>query len=129
LAQNIEDKRKYQREYMKEWRRTHPEYLKHQREQRRNPEYREKQRLWAREWRRNNPEKYHKGSELAKRWQHNNIEKHRAQEYARKVPISSNCFKCGSTTQLERHHPDYSKPLEIVTLCDSCHKREHWSKE
>jgi hypothetical protein len=31
------------------------------------------------------------------------------------------CEKCGAASNLEKHHPDYSKPLEIVTLCRKCH--------
>src|SRR5688572_6263292 len=34
--------------------------------------------------------------------------------------------KCGAMGQ-HRHHPDYSKPLEIVWLCAPCHRREHQS--
>jgi len=42
------------------------------------------------------------------------------------APLGSKCEKCGSIENLERHHPDYSKILEINTLCRSCHKREHY---
>lgn len=35
------------------------------------------------------------------------------------------CEECGSIHSLERHHPDYSKPLNVVTLCRSCHLRIH----
>jgi hypothetical protein len=35
------------------------------------------------------------------------------------------CEKCGSKEGLEKHHPNYSKPLEIVTLCKCCHMEEH----
>lgn len=40
------------------------------------------------------------------------------------------CVSCGSTTQLECHHLDYSsltnEPLEhLVTLCRTCHQRQH----
>lgn len=35
------------------------------------------------------------------------------------------CDICGSTRNLEYHHPDYSKPLEVVPLCRSCHKLLH----
>lgn len=38
------------------------------------------------------------------------------------------CTKCFSEENLERHHPDYDKPLEVVILCRSCH-REHHKKE
>ena len=37
------------------------------------------------------------------------------------------CENCGSTASLVRHHPDYSKPLDTVTLCKSCHGKIHRS--
>ncbi len=35
------------------------------------------------------------------------------------------CRDCGSTVDVEGHHPDYSKPLDVVWLCDPCHHTEH----
>lgn len=35
------------------------------------------------------------------------------------------CEKCGATGKLHRHHPDYSKPLDVVVLCRACHQAEH----
>lgn len=35
------------------------------------------------------------------------------------------CSKCGALCHSEAHHEDYSKPLEIVWLCDLCHKARH----
>lgn len=49
-----------------------------------------------------------------------------AEQKARKyVPLEENCKHCGSSTELIRHHPDYDKPLEIITLCKSCHINLH----
>jgi hypothetical protein len=31
------------------------------------------------------------------------------------------CSWCGKPGKLERHHPDYAKPLEIVWVCLACH--------
>jgi protein-arginine kinase activator protein McsA len=36
-------------------------------------------------------------------------------------PTMTRCERCGSTERLSRHHPDYSKPEEIVVLCSACH--------
>jgi len=33
------------------------------------------------------------------------------------------CYFCGSTNDLEMHHPDYSKPLRIYWLCKTCHRK------
>jgi hypothetical protein len=35
------------------------------------------------------------------------------------------CPRCDSKRMIEGHHPDYSKPLEVVWLCRECHDTEH----
>jgi DNA-directed RNA polymerase subunit RPC12/RpoP len=40
------------------------------------------------------------------------------------IPLKNKCELCGSKVWLERHHPDYSKPLEVQTLCRTCHARQ-----
>jgi len=39
-----------------------------------------------------------------------------------KIPFGPQCESCGATVNLERHHPDYNKPLDVQTLCSSCNK-------
>lgn len=34
------------------------------------------------------------------------------------------CQVCGNT-RVEAHHEDYSRPLDVVWLCPSCHARRH----
>lgn len=34
------------------------------------------------------------------------------------------CSECGAHNA-EMHHPDYSKPLEVVWLCRACHRELH----
>lgn len=35
------------------------------------------------------------------------------------------CNECNSKENLIKHHPDYSKPLEFITLCRNCHNKYH----
>lgn len=37
------------------------------------------------------------------------------------------CSRCGKGGDLDAHHADYSKPLEVEWLCRSCHVEEHKS--
>ena len=50
-----------------------------------------------------------------------------AQRYGR-ITKPKECSRCGHPTprvRLHAHHPDYSKPLEIIWLCSECHGLEH----
>lgn len=35
------------------------------------------------------------------------------------------CERCGVACHPHGHHPDYSKPLEVVWVCQPCHAKEH----
>ena len=35
------------------------------------------------------------------------------------------CLSCNSTVRVQGHHNDYSKPLEVIWLCEKCHKDLH----
>ena len=41
-----------------------------------------------------------------------------------KVLKPKECERCGAK-QPFAHHPDHSKPLEVIWLCGSCHNEEH----
>ena len=35
------------------------------------------------------------------------------------------CSDCNKECKPDAHHPDYSKPLEVIWLCRECHNKEH----
>lgn len=37
----------------------------------------------------------------------------------------SPCVVCGSTKRIHGHHEDYSKPLDVIWLCQTHHKARH----
>lgn len=39
--------------------------------------------------------------------------------------VKGPCADCGSCVDVQGHHPDYSKPLDVVWLCRTCHNRRH----
>ena len=74
----------------------------------------------------------------AKAYREANIEKVREYDRARgyrgtqlkahnaaRVLVPEPCVECGSMTNIERHHPDYSKPLEVIWLCRDHHRALH----
>ncbi len=36
---------------------------------------------------------------------------------------------CGSTENIQAHHEDYSKPMEVVWMCAVCHRKHHGSQK
>jgi predicted RNA-binding Zn-ribbon protein involved in translation (DUF1610 family) len=48
---------------------------------------------------------------------------HARNQAYQKVELGDKCVFCGSTEYLERHHPDYAKPLDVLTVCRSCNAK------
>ena len=74
--------------------------------------------------------KYRKtNSEGVKQHRENYAKAHPKRVYAHRrnwlLPIGSNCSQCGSTENLVRHHPDYTKPKTVITFCNDCHIKLH----
>jgi hypothetical protein len=42
-----------------------------------------------------------------------------------KLIPATECSVCKSTKKIEGHHDDYTKPLDVRWLCESCHKDWH----
>jgi hypothetical protein len=72
----------------------------------------------------------------AERIRHNNwnhahperVKAHAALRYAvrkGKVAKPETCSRCGSRDWIQGHHADYSKPLDVIWLCNPCHRAEH----
>lgn len=51
--------------------------------------------------------------------------KYEARQLARTIPMKISCQICNSKVNLQRHHADYNKPLEFITLCYDCHTKIH----
>ena len=99
---------------------------------RKDPVYREQQRVFYREWyaknKRNRSPDY---IECIKDWRQKNPEKSKTAMklayYVRRGYIikPKTCSICKRETRILGHHEDYSKPYEVVWLCYSCHKLKH----
>ncbi len=100
VSENYQDKREAYAEYEKRrWKR---------------PERKKAAIRYQRKRRKNNPETYKARSALGNAVRDGRIEK-------------QNCQQCGDT-ESQAHHPDYSKPLDVIWLCRKCHLAEHGKK-
>lgn len=92
------------------------------------PQEREKANARSRKWAKENRERHYLNS---KRSRERNPERHKAHQYvnwALRLEVlkkPENCSKCERRIKVEGHHTDYSKPLEVVWLCRTCHLKEH----
>lgn len=105
--------------YWREYRRKNLEAKKEiERKSRQRSEYKEARRAYMAEWRKNdrikNPHKWI-ARELVK------------QAIKKGSLIRQPCVKCGELKS-EAHHPDHTKPLEVIWLCRSHHGQEDFTK-
>lgn len=61
-----------------------------------------------------------------RRYIKNHPEVAKAHKVSRLIPLAPQCEECGTiNAHLHKHHPDYSKPRQVVTLCVPCHEKVH----
>jgi hypothetical protein len=78
-----------------------------------------------RRYERDKPKRIEKQKKVnAKNWE-KDAPKRKARAAAALKGKASACANCGSTKNLEGHHPDYSKPSKVQTLCSKCHGAQH----
>lgn len=77
-----------------------------------------------------NPTRKAKQREYARRMRERSPHKYRARQAVALAVKSGRlvwkpCEVCGSVEMVEGHHPDYSKPLDVVWLCFKHHLEAH----
>lgn len=89
----------------------------------------EKRKKKCREYAAKHPQKMRAGQE---RWLVNNIERRRVHiklgsaVRSGRIVRASKCSECGKVGgRIEAHHPDYSRPFDVIWLCRQCHAKLH----
>ena len=65
------------------------------------------------------------------RYAKENKEKHNAQNAVKRAVKKGllikpgKCSKCESRYRIEAHHPNYSRPLQVLWVCSKCHHKIH----
>src|SRR4030042_4047067 len=118
---NRNKKLEYQNEYNHDNKEKHKEYNRERHAK--NKDYIRKQRQ---EYYEKNKEKILK---RGREYYHKNKEKCFSHYYVKQALLSGElkklpCLLCG-VLNVEAHHPDYSKPLDVVWLCPTHHRRVH----
>lgn len=82
----------------------------------------------TKQWKQDHPEE---AAAFLAKWNADNPLKRKAQSAVRtairsgKLTKPTNCTECGIEAKLDGHHPDYSKPFEVMWLCRKCHMAWH----
>ena len=87
------------------------------RERAKLPHSRKGRRLYTKKYKKNHPTRY-----LATNMLNNAVRDG-------KIKKPDTCSVCGDKCRIYGHHEDYYKPLEVIWVCQVCHKRVYHSKE
>ena len=49
----------------------------------------------------------------------------RSAVYSGKIVRPTECSSCGGSGRIEGHHKDYSRPYDVIWLCQKCHQNLH----
>lgn len=76
-----------------------------------------------------NPDRIANNVEITRAWRHEDIRRSQAHSkvsYAirKGTLLKMPCVRCGNQKSLA-HHEDYDKPLDVMWLCQPCHKQRH----
>ena len=123
--QAINKRREYEKRYREEnkdkIREYHKRLYKEKKEiiNKRNNDYYEKTK--------SNTETQNRFVKNAQKYRDRHPEKHRVRAHAAwKISLKDKiCEICKKNDATERHHKDYSKPLEVKLLCKPCHTKIH----
>lgn len=87
-----------------------------------NKSHREDRSKYQEEWGKKNPDKINKS---VKRYRKKNPHKKKVWDKAKNIKLQGMCQICHKRKSTDRHHPDYSKPREVILVCKQCHKDLH----
>lgn len=113
--------------YAREYRKTHPDKRKGKRSEY-TARYRETEGYKEARRRYRSSEKYREKEKRRRAREANKISARCAVKDARragKLIKPRTCSSCGCLGNIQAHHDDYDKPLDVRWLCCGCHRIEH----
>lgn len=123
--ENLEKNRQRCRD--KYWK-YHSETRERQNAKNKTPEARQKANIRQKKWRKEKKELYNSSLKL---WKKKNLIQARANQKLRdairwgRILKPEFCQNCGEKKDLQGHHEDYLKPLDVIWLCSLCHCHKH----
>ena len=75
------------------------------------------------------PERYKTASAISAAWRQSDTRRTKCHNAITRAIrsgklIKQSCVRCGNEKSLA-HHEDYDKPLDVIWLCQPCHKQRH----